>query len=127
MIDLGNWLLHFGCELEYLRVVIARLDDWVANSSPPRSAYCALMACRLVVMDKRPGVCPMEIGETLRRALAKLAMRTDEYQVNTAFGNFQLCAGLEAGIEGATHAVGKRRLERSRERQSEEEVRKSDE
>ena len=57
----------------------------------------------------------------LRQALAKLIMRAAGDQVNTAFGNLQLCAGLEAGIEGATHAKGKRKMERtksSRERKS---------
>ena len=33
--ELGNWLLHFGCALEELRVVVASLADWMANSSPP--------------------------------------------------------------------------------------------
>ena len=34
-IELINWLLHFGCVLEELRVVVARLADWMANSPPP--------------------------------------------------------------------------------------------
>ena len=38
-----------------------------------------------------------------------------------ACGNLQLCAGLEAGIEGATHAVGKWRVEMVRTRRVEEE------
>ena len=36
-------------------------------------------------------------------------------------GNLQRCAGLEAGIEGATHAVGQRRVERVRLRRVETE------
>ena len=36
-------------------------------------------------------------------------------------GNLQLCAGLEAGIEGATHALVQRRLDRTRVRRQEEE------
>ena len=79
------------------------------------------MACSLVALDKRTGVCPVGIGETLHRALAKLVMREARVQAKTACGNIQLCAGLEAGIEGSTHAVGQRRLERARRRRSEEE------
>ena len=58
-------------------------------------------------------------GETLRRALTKLVMRAAGDQAKTACGNLQMCAGLEAGIEGATYAVGQRRLERVRVRQRE--------
>ena len=70
----------------------------MTNSSPPWAAYCALMDCRLVALDKRPGVRPVGIGETLRRALAKLAMRAAGDQAKTACGDLQLCAGIEAGI-----------------------------
>ena len=63
----------------------------------------------------------MGIGETLRRALAKFVMRASGGQAKTTCGNLQLCAGLEAGIEGATHAVGQRRVERVRARRAEEE------
>ena len=77
------------------------------------------MACHLVELDKRPGVCPVGIGETLHRALAKLVMKEAGDQAETACGNLQLCAGLEAGIEGATHATGQRRVERVRERRNE--------
>ena len=92
------------------------------NSSPPWSAYCALMVCGLVALDKRPGVRPVGIGETLLQALAKLVIRAAGDQVKTVCGNLQLYAGLEAGIEGATHAAGQRRLERMRGRQREEET-----
>ena len=54
--ELRNWILCFGFASEELRVVVASLADWMANSSPPWAAYCALMACRLVALDKRPGV-----------------------------------------------------------------------
>ena len=54
----------------------------------------------------------MGIGETLRRDLAKLVMKAAGDQAKTACGNLKLCAGLEAGIEGATHATEQRRVER---------------
>ena len=69
----------------------------------------------------------MGIGETLRRALAKLSMRAAGDQAKTECGNLQLCAVLKEGIEGATYAVGQQRLKRSRQRKSEEEVRGTEE
>ena len=47
----------------------------------------------------------MVIGETLCQALSTLAMRAVGEKAKTVGGNLQLCAGLGAGIEGATHAV----------------------
>ena len=85
--ELHNWLLHFGCASEEFRVVVASLEDWMDNYSPPLAAYRALMACCLVVLDKRPGVCPVGIGETLRRALTKLVMKAAGDQAKTACGN----------------------------------------
>ena len=86
----------------------------MANSYYPWSAYRTLMACCLIALDKRPGVRPMGIGETLRRALVKPVIRAAGDQAKTACGNLQLCAGLKTGIDGATHAVVQRRLERVR-------------
>ena len=96
--ELRNFLFRFGCASEEFRVVVASLADWMANSYPPWDAYCALMACRLVALYKRHGVRPVGIGETLRRALAKIVMRAAGDQAKTACGNLQMCAGLKTGI-----------------------------
>ena len=82
--------------------------------SLPWDVYRALMACCLVALDKSPGVRPVGIGETLHLALAELVMRAAGDQAKTACDNLQLCAGLKAGIEGETHDVGQRRIERVR-------------
>ena len=105
-IDMHNWLLRFGCASEELRVVLARLAEWMANSSLHWDAYLAIMAYSLVALDKRPGVLPVVIGEMLCQALDKLVMREAGDQVKMACGKFQLFTGLEDGIEGSTHAVG---------------------
>ena len=57
-----------------------------------------------------PRVRPVGIGEMLHRYLAKLVMRAAGDQAKTVCGNLQMCAGLEAVIEGATNAVGQWRL-----------------
>ena len=54
-------------------------------------------------------------------------MRASEEQPKTACGNLQLCAGLEASIEGATHAMGNWRLERARLRRNAEVAESMDE
>ena len=69
----------------------------------------------------------MGIGETLCQALAKLLLRASGEQAKTGCGNLQLCAGLKDGIEGATHAVVQRRLERVRRRKQEGEDAEADE
>ena len=120
-VEMRNWLLCFGCVSEELRFIIDRLADCMANPPPPPwAAYCALMACRLVALDKRPRVHPVGIGETLRRALAKLVMRAAGDQAKTACGNLQLCSVLDAGIEGSTQAVVQWQQESVREQQSKE-------
>ena len=63
----------------------------------------------------------MGIGETLCRVLAKIVMRAAGDQAKTVCGNLQMCACLEDGIEGTTHAVGQRRVERVRKRREETE------
>ena len=112
VIELRNWIFCFRCASEELNIVVDRLPDWMANSSPPWVAYCALMACSIVVLDKSPGVHPVGIGETLRQALDKLVMRAAGDQAKTVCGKLQLCAGLEASIEGDKHAIGQRIIER---------------
>ena len=90
-VDLRNWIIHFGYELEELRVVVAKLNGWMDNYYPPPWAeYQVLMACRMLALDKSPGVSPVEIGETLCQVLAKIFMREAGGQAKTACGNLQL-------------------------------------
>ena len=73
------------------------------------------MACCIVVLDKFQGVrrLPVGIGETLRRSIAKLAMKALGDQAKTACRSLQLCEGLEACIEGVTNAKVQIRQERT--------------
>jgi hypothetical protein len=104
-VDLRNWLLRFGKESEALREEMALWASWLANGNPPWAAYRALMAARLVALDKQPGVRPVGIGEIYRRLFAKCLLKVIGSQATAACGNYNLCAGLPAGIEGAVHAV----------------------
>jgi len=79
---------------------------WLANDSPPWPAYCALMACRLITLNKQPGVQPVGIGEIYCQLLAKCLLAATGHQATTTCDNLNLCAGLLAGIEGAVHTMG---------------------
>ena len=83
------------------------------NAEAEGGGYCALMEFCLIALDKRPGVRPIGIGEKLHQAIAKLVMRASGDQAKAAYRIHQLCTGLEAGIEGVTHAVAQRRRERT--------------
>ena len=76
----------------------------LANGSPPWAAYPALMAGRLVALDKNSGVRPVGIGEAIRRLMAKLVHSLTATQAMEACGTNNLCGGLKAVIEGAIHA-----------------------
>ena len=104
-IALQSWLLRFGKESAKLREAIASFTRWMANESPPWAAYRAFMANRLIALDKCPGVRPVGVGEVWRRLFAKCVIKVAGGQAKDACGTSQLCAGLEAGIEGAVHAV----------------------
>ena len=66
------------------------------------------MGARLCALDKCPGIRPVGIGEIWRRAIAKFALSLCGKDTKAACGRTQLCAGLEAGIEEASHAVRNR-------------------
>ncbi len=102
---LQQWLLRFWKSSRLLRRATANLVDWLANSFPPWDAYRALMAGRLVALDKCPGVRPIGVGETWRRLAAKATLLVSGCDAKERCGIDQLCAGLEAGIEGGIHAI----------------------
>ncbi len=65
----------------------------------------AYIACRLVPLDKNPGVRPIGIGEVLRRIVGKAVLSVIGKDVQKAAGSLQLCAGQPSGIEAAIHAM----------------------
>ena len=65
----------------------------------------AFTACRLIPLDKRPGVRPIGVCEVVRRIIGKAVMSVIGQDVLKAAGPLQLCAGQEAGCEAAVHAM----------------------
>ena len=64
----------------------------------------SLTACRLIALDKNPGVCPIGIGETVWHIIAKAVLTVIG---ESAAGSLQLCSGRTAGGEAVVHAIRK--------------------
>jgi len=64
-----------------------------------------LLACRLIALDKNPGVRPIGICETARRIISKAVLSVIRDDIQQAAESIQLCAGQIAGTEAAVHAM----------------------
>ena len=56
-----------------------------------------LLACRLIALDKHPGVRPINVGDAAHRIIAKAVL--------SIIGCLQMCGGQISGIEAAVHAT----------------------
>ena len=102
---LQTFLLRYGQASHDLRVEMAAWAEWLSNNQPPWASYRAAIAGRLIAFDKMPGVRPISIGESWRRLWAKMIIKQTISEAKHACGISELCVGLEAGIEGAIHAM----------------------
>ena len=64
-----------------------------------------LVACRLVALDKCPGVRPIGTGEVARRIIGKAIARVLSHEIQEATGPLQTCFGHLSGCEAAAHAM----------------------
>ena len=59
----------------------------------------AYNACRLIALDKCPGVRPIGIGEVLRRIIGRSIMKCIKRDLALLGNNTQMCLGQKCGIE----------------------------
>ena len=88
-----------------LKQGIAALARKLASVTTDPSSLEAFTACRLIPLDKNPGVRPIGIGETLRRIVMKAVSWTIKDAAMDAAGSLQVAAGLESGAEAAISAM----------------------
>ena len=100
---------HYGASSIDLRrafsEMIKKLCTEKENPINNRSSLEAFLACRLIPLDKNPGLRPIGVGEVLRRIAGKVIMKIVKDDVKKAAGGLQMCSGHESGSEAAIHAM----------------------
>ena len=87
------------------RTLLECSSSRIATEFLDPSGISALAACRLVPLDKKPGVRPIGVCETVRRIIAKAILDVVKSDIQSVAGPLQLCAGQDAGCEAAVHSM----------------------
>ena len=101
--DWRRWLSHFGqastnlCKA--LAVFTRRLATEQMHDLTPYNA------CRLIPLDKNPGVRPIGVGEVIRRIIGRNILRCIGNDLEIMGQNRQLCLGQKCDIEHAIHRL----------------------
>ena len=99
----------FGPATSDICKTIAELVKKLCITDISNNNNCAslesLVACRLIPLNKYPGLRPVGVGEVLRSISGKVVMMISKQDVMKATGSLQVFVGKEASNETAIHAV----------------------
>ena len=98
---------NFGDTNVDLRKAIANFIKKICTEEISATSIETFVACRLIPLDKNPGLGPIGVGEILRRITGKITVSVVKKKVISSTGSLQVCAGQEAGSEAAIHAMEK--------------------
>lgn len=87
-----------------LRVTSAKVVKKMCVQVINDNSLEALLASRLVPLNKNPGLSPIGVGEVLRRIAGKVVMSVTKKDVVAASTKAQMC-GRKGGSEAAIHAM----------------------
>ena len=95
----------FGSVSHDLCSALAAVGRCLCSSLVNPESISSFVACRLIPLNKCPGVRPIGVGEVPRRIIAKAILRIIGKDVEEAAGPLQVCAGQDGGCEAAVHAM----------------------
>jgi len=96
---------HFKQEGKELREQISSLARKIATETIDPTTLEAYTSCRLISLNKNPGLRPIGIGEVLRRIVGKTIAWSVSDEIQEAAGPLQVSSGLKGGAEAAIHAM----------------------
>ena len=100
-VDAAGWrriLVSFHRESNDLCAAIAAFARRLCTEYVDPITIRAFVACKLIPINKNPGVRPIGVCEVLRRLVGKVIMMVVGNDVLKATGPIQLCAGHDAGL-----------------------------
>ena len=100
-----RWMSNFNQSSTSLCRTVARLAVRIATEEIDNEALMPYNACRLIPLEKNPGVRPIGVGEVLRRIIGRTILRCVENDLKLLDKN--LCLGQKCGIEHAIHSLRK--------------------
>ena len=89
----------------FARKISTTETEVLVSNGTTYTNFEAWTACRLIPLDKNPGVRPIGVGEVLRRIIGKAILSVIKPEILSSAGNLQLCAGQAGGCEAAVHAM----------------------
>ena len=85
---------------------MARLTRLLASKIVDSHSVEGLLACRLIPLNKNPGVRAIGVGEVIRRVIGKCDIRwIMKKDIQEAAGPLQMATGLQSGAEAAIHSM----------------------
>jgi hypothetical protein len=106
--DAESWrrqLHSFGDSSNALAEAMALAAKRLCTEFVDPAGIEALIANRLIPLDKDPGTRPIGIGEVMRRIFGKAIMAEIRDEVADCVGVLNLSAGQRAGVESIIHAM----------------------
>ena len=88
-----------------LKKTSAKIARRIATETDAPSHLRPHNACRLIPLDKKPGVRPIGVGEVLRRIIGRCIAWCVSADLKHLGSNIQLCLGQKCGIEHAIHTL----------------------
>ena len=85
--------------------LVAKFAKRLATSIIPPDDLIAYNGCRLVALDKCPGVRPIGIDEIMHRITGRIIVDCIRQDLTSLGGNMQLCLSQKCGIEHDIHSL----------------------
>ena len=95
----------FGKSSESLAHEVALMTRRLCTVYVDPVSLSALLSCKLIALDKNPGVRPIGVGEVLRRIIGRSVSQHLKPEILQAAGPLQLAAGQQGGAEAAVHSM----------------------